>query len=547
MPYTAILPRSTKCFLLPVLVASALLTGCAGSPLRSYDKEMADTVSLLKEGNLDGALSQLESNNSSSGKKDKEGKDKTALDSPSGKDILYYFEKGELLRLGNAYEPSRDAWLQADEIVRVWEDEYRMNPTKIIGEIGAFLVSDRVRRYDGQDYEKVFLSTKLMLDHIMLGNTDYARIEMKKTFERETLIKQFREQEYDKIHEEEQKQSLSLKPADLLDNGYPIDRLEGAEVNALKNGYQNAFAHYLSGYYFEMMGEPSLSAPGYRNALELRPDSKLIRAKTNPRGRQAKPRPGQADVLFVVESGVAPAWKSVMIPLPLPIDGTLVFVPLSFPVVLSSGSYTPASLSVGEQNLPVETIVNVDAMAKRQLKDQLPGIIGRTAIRGILKGGVQYAAQKKAGVLGGIAAGVATVATEQADERSWRTLPARLSIARAILPVGEQAIEFRTGRGVYRGTVAVGSGKVNIVPIRIAGDFVYVGQQEAKGSFTELPSSDWAKLEEDESIETIQEKATAVSKQRQATANPAAPAEAKDSPAKEGSPGFLPKLPKKFF
>ncbi len=545
MTHTTALPHSTRRLLLPVLVASALLAGCAGNPLRSYDKEMGNTMSLLKEGNLNGALTQLESNNSSGSdkKKDKneEGKDKTALDSPSGKDILYYFEKGELLRLGNEYEPSRDAWLQADEIVRVWEDEYRMNPTKVIGDIGSFLVSDRVRRYDGQDYEKVFLSTKLMLDHIMLGNTDHARIEMKKTFERETLIKNFREQEYDKIKEEKEKQEVAFKPADLLENGYPMDRLEGAEVTALKNGYQNAFAHYLAGYYFEMMGEPSLSDPGYRNALELQPSSALIRAKVNGKGKQAKPGPHEADVLFVVESGEAPAWKSVTIPLPLPINKKLIVVPLSFPVVISSGVYTPSSLLVGNKNLPVETIVNVDAMAKRQLKDQLPGIIGRTVIRGIVKGGVQYAAQEKAGVIGGLVAGVATVATEQADERAWRTLPARLSIARAILPAGEQTIEFRTPRGAYRGTVTVG-GKVNIVPIRIVGDFVYVGQPEAKGSFTELPSSAWVKLDEPESIEAIQERASAISKQKQPAETPASKS---STPAEKGGISNL--LPKKLF
>jgi hypothetical protein len=371
---------------------------------------------------------------------------------------------------------------------------------------------------------------------------------MKKTFERETLIKNFREQEYEKIREEGEKQSVSFQPSDLLGNGYPMDRLESEEINALKNGYQNVFAHYLAGYYFEMMGEPSLSDPGYRNALELRPDSTLIRAKADGKAKQAKAGPNEADVLFVVETGQAPAWKSVTVPLPLPINKELILVPLSFPVVISSGGYTPTSLSVAGKSLPVETIVNVDAMAKRQLKDQMPGIANRTAIRGVIKGGAQYAATKKGGKLGGFAAAAVNVATEQADERAWRTLPARLSIARAVLPEGEQTIEFRTAKGTYRGTIMVG-GKVNIVPIRIIGDFIYVGQQEAKGSFTELPSSDWAKLEEDESIESIQQKASAIAKQKEseAPAAPATPATPAAKPDAGGAGSLLPKLPKKPF
>jgi hypothetical protein len=525
MSYHAVVPYFSRRLLLPILAASVFLAGCAGNPLRSYDDEMGNTVTLLKKGNLDGALAQLESDNSF-----------------SDKDILFYFEKGELLRLGSKYEPSRDTWLQADKIIQTWEDEYKLNPTKVLGDIGSYLVSDRVRRYDGQDYEKVFLSTKLMLNHIMLDNTDHARIEMKKTFERETLIKSFRAQEYDKIREEGEKQSVSFQPGDLLDSGYPMDRLEGPEVNALKNGYQNAFAHYLAGYYFEMMGEPSLSGPGYRNALELRPDSTLIRAKINGKAQRARPGSSETDVLFVVETGQAPAWKSVTIPLPLPIEKELIIIPLSFPVVISSGVYTPTSLSVAGKKLPVETIVNVDAMVKRQLRDQMPGIIGRTVIRGIVKGGVQYAAKEKGGALGEFVATIATIATEQADERAWRTLPAHLSIARAILPKGEQTIEFRTARGTYRGTIMVGGGKVNIVPIRIIGDFVYVGQPEAKGSFTELPSSDWAALKEDESIEAIQARASTIAEQKKS----AIPANAKpdNSGSSDHTPKFMRKLNK---
>jgi hypothetical protein len=455
--------------LLPILAASALLAGCAGNPLRSYDKELGETLSHVRSNDVNGALTLLEKNNASSSKKDEPG---------AGKDILYYFEKGELLRLNDQYAQSRDAWLQADEVVRTWEDEFRTNPTKLLGDIGAYLINDRVRRYDGQDYEKVFLSANLALDHVLLGNTADARIELKKTFERETLIKNFREQEYDKINEEGKKQGVSFSTDDLAKNGYPVDELNTPEVTALKNGYQNAFAHYLSGYFFEVKGEYSLAAPGYRNALELRPDSKLIKDKVDKVGK-VKPGAGQADVLFVVESGFAPSWKSVNISLPIPINKEVIVTSLSFPVVQPDNwVFVPSALNVGGNSLPVETIVNVDALAKRQLKDQLPGIIGRSAIRAVLKGAAQYEASKKAGKFAGLLASGATVVSEQADERSWRSLPARVSIARAILPVGELPLEFTTDVGTYRGTVTVDE-KLTIIPIRIVDGSVYIGQRSA--------------------------------------------------------------------
>jgi hypothetical protein len=478
--------RST--IFIPALAGAVLLAGCAGSPLRSYDKEMRDTLSYVRAGDVDTALSVLESNNSSvfsrlssDTPRDKDGnpKARTQLDSVLGQDILYFFEKGELLKLKSDYAASRDAWLVADEIVRVWEDEYRTDPIKVIGEIGSLLVSDRVRRYDGQDYEKVFLSAKLALDHILLGNFDLARVEMQKTFEREKLIESYREREYDKIREEGSKHGVETTSQDLAGLGYPLDELDGPEVRALRNGFQNAFAHYLSGYYFELTGEYSLAAPGYRNALALRPKSRLIQAKVNRVGQQ-KPGPREADVLFVVESGFAPAWKSVTLAVPVPVDRKLVATPLSFPVVASERDvFVPTSLRVDNRKLEVETLVNVDAMARRLLKDQMPGIIGRTIVRAIIKSAVQYQARKDGGAVGGLIAGIATVATEQADERAWRTLPARLSVARAILPRGELPISFNTGNGAtYQGTITVNN-RMTIVPIRIVDGLAYVGQPSA--------------------------------------------------------------------
>lgn len=477
------------------LAASLLLAGCAGSPLRSYDAEMKETVTLVKTGALDQALGQLEKNNKSvfdseaPKAKDGQPKEKSVLDSVNGKDILYYLEKGELLCLKRDYEKSRDSWLLADEIVRTWEDEYRTNPTKVLGDVGSFLVSDRVRRYDGQDYEKVFLSAKLTLDHILMGNFDHARVEMKKTYEREKLIESYREKEYDKLKEEQTKQGVKADTKDLSANGYPMDELDGPEVRQLKNGFQNAFAHYLAGYFFEVTGEYSLAEPGYRNALALQPNSKLIKDKVDKVGRN-QPGPNETDVLFVVETGFAPAWKSVTIPLPVPVNGKWVATPLSFPVIKSVGkSYMPASLKVGGKEVQVETMVNVDAMARRLLKDQLPGIMGRTLVRAVAKSALQYQAQKNGGAVAGLIAGVASVVTEQADERAWRTLPERLAVARAILPRGTVPIEFQTGAGTYKTDITVGN-RVTVIPIRLANGAVYVGQPQVEAyasTFTDEP------------------------------------------------------------
>ena len=449
---------------LVLLSLLTLLAGCAGNAMRQYDDELKETVQLVRSGSVKQAIEQLEKNN-------------VPGVISKDKDILYYLEKGEMLTLDSNYPGGQEAWLKADEFVREWEDSVKSDPSKVIGDIGSFLVNDKTRRYDGQDYEKVMLSTRLTLSHIMQGNYDLARIEMKKTYEREKLIESFREKEYDKLQEDAKTQEVSADVKQMKD--YPMTELDTPEVNSLKNGFQNAFSHYLAGYFFEVTGETSLAEPGYRNALNLAPNSSIVQAGLKDVGRR---RPGakESDVLFVIESGFAPAWKSITIPIPIPRQKGIVVTPLSFPIIKSEGrSFVPSSVSVSGRQLPVETMTNIDAMARRQLKDQMPGILLRSVIRAVLKSVAQEQANK-GGLALGLIANVASVVSEQADDRSWRTLPESISVARATLPQGRQTVEFQTGAGTYKKEVDIGS-SFSIIPIRISGGAVYVGQPNILG------------------------------------------------------------------
>ena len=437
------------------LLLAALPSVCAAGAFREYNNELSQTVMEVKAGALKQAIAHIEINNT-----DEE------------KDILYFFEKGELFSLGSNYVTSRDVWLKGDEIIQIWENDFRTNPSQLFGDIGSYLINDKTRRYDGQDYEKVMLSTRLTLNHILLGNFDHARIEMKKTYEREKLIEAFREKEYDALQAENKKQEIGeVKKLD----GYPMEDLDTPEVRELRNGFQNAFAHYLAGYFFEVTDEPSLAEPGYRNALKLAPNRVIIQKALDGVGKHP-PTSGEADVLFVIETGFAPSIDSLDIPIPIPRKSGLIVTQLSFPVIKPSVRVlVPPTLAFDGQPLPVETLTNIDTMARRLLKDQMPGIILRTVIRAGFKAVVQEQADK-AHWLAGLIAKVVTVNTEQADDRNWRTLPEKISVARANLQHGRHTLEFQTNAGTYRCEVDI-AGRFTIVPIRLTGAAVYVGQR----------------------------------------------------------------------
>ena len=159
------------------LAAVTALSGC--SMFRSYDDELQATNQQLATGNVEAALTLLEKNNT--------GEDK---------DLLYFFEKGELLRAKGDLTGSQTAWRSADLQVYKWEESVKFDSEKYLSQFGSFLANDKVRRYEGYDYEKVMLTTQMALNLLALNDFDGARTEIKKTHEREAVIANLRDKEY---------------------------------------------------------------------------------------------------------------------------------------------------------------------------------------------------------------------------------------------------------------------------------------------------------------------------------------------------------------
>src|SRR5207344_717876 len=113
-----------------------------------------------------------------------------------------------------------------------------------------------------------------------------------------------------KVQQQAQKKGARTNFKEL--NGYPVQTIDNPAVNALKNSYQSALSHYLAGFVYEALGEPSLAAPGYRLANELQPNQPLLEEALRGLDQRllAATRSeddGMTDVLFIIGSGTAPA------------------------------------------------------------------------------------------------------------------------------------------------------------------------------------------------------------------------------------------------
>jgi len=426
-------------------------------------------VSSAAAGNLDNAIKALDAANTGT------------------KDLLYYLELGMLQRLDQRYDESQKAWQVAAGLVHPGDLPSADDPVDLLRNASSYVVNDSLRPYPGYDYENVMLLTHMALNFLAQGDFDQARVAIKQTHELESQIADARAKEMARVEEDARKRGAQTSFKEL--NGYPVETSDNPEVNALRNSYQSALSHYLAGFVYEALGEGSLAAPGYRLANELQPNQPMLEeALRGLDARLTQRDDGQSDVLFVIGSGLAPALQSRQFRLPVWIGTRTILVVSSFPVMVDTQfARAPAGIALdgGSNSLPLTPITSVDLMARRRLLDDMPAIMLRSAVRASTRAALQAGLQVPHGGGrndGGAAAlgaalslivAASSVVVEKADERSWRTLPSEIQIARARLPAGRHRITLLGSGGLHHAEVNI-SGRYAVVDLRMLRDRLFV-------------------------------------------------------------------------
>lgn len=159
----------------------------------------------------------------------------------------------------------------------------------------------------------------------------------------------------------------------------------------------------------------------------------------------------ESDVLIVVQSGLAPARSSVSVPIPVRLNENLVIVaPIALPIMVPD-TVTPAfdHIVVDGRKRPLTVVNSVTDMAFRTLRDDMPAIISRAMFR------ANMAAISQAQENERNPAKASLVVTqhdpfEEADTRTWRTLPDKTLVARVRLKKGNHLFSAPNVPGQHR-------------------------------------------------------------------------------------------------
>lgn len=411
------------------------------------------------------------------------------------KNNVYYLERGTVMGLlGSQRIPeSTKSLLVADEVLRQQEVK-RNSMTNSLSAIGGYFLSEGIgKQYELKGYEGSLLAYRLAINHVIAGRWDLARVEIMKMIKREQDLATFNQKKYEALEQERQKGVKDMPAGTVINTnfqqgnpvigGYPVNTLNDPEVTRLKNSYQSAAAHYLAGFIFEQQAEGSLAAPGYRQAIELRPDLPFLKdALRSLDVNLSKPAPqGLSDTLVIIETGFLPFIDTFKVNLPIPLGRVAKIVTIAYPYIQpNTERFNPTRISIGAQTLMPQLVANVDAMVRRDLRDEMPGYILRGTTRAISSVVAQVVAERAAsslskdrnqgallGAIASIATGATMAAVNSADVRHWTTLPAGIYMARANLPSGMLPITINTPYGsVVSKNVRI-MGKKSLVYIRV--------------------------------------------------------------------------------
>ncbi|HHT9114432.1 MAG: hypothetical protein HZC52_03395 [Planctomycetes bacterium] len=447
----------------PVFIMSLLGAGCA-----SYTAQTQKVSQRWDMGNFQAAAIQITQ------EADKRGNSKDA--------IIWRLEQGAVLRAAERFEESNLAFDKAEELVNKYEEAAKMSVSR---EALATVTNLTTLPYEGFAYDKIMMNTYKALNYLQMGDSEKARVEFNRAFQRQDDAVHINTKRIEKAIEEGNKQNYNVDLAKVnrdgkfksqFDNYYgDLDQFKAYAV------YVNPLTVYLDGLYFmtHATGSSDLerSRKSFERVLGMIGENKYIRQDMETLQQVVNGKPISATTYVFFETGQSPEREQIRIDLPLfIITPGVPYVGAAFPKLKYRTDYISA-LNVSHDGKTEAALLlsNMDAVVAREFKNELPTIITKTLIASAIKAGATYGAyagatdggRKNAGaglaVL--IAGALYQVAMNQADLRTWTTLPKEFQFCRIPTPA-DRKIELDHPYSGRKTPVVIDEGVVNVVWVK---------------------------------------------------------------------------------
>lgn len=377
-----------------------LLTGCA-----TYSHDFEQEIQSLASHDPAAALAALE---------------KQSL--PERNQLLYHLNKAMLLHILGDYAASNTEFELGKKIIEQYQ------ATSISEQSAAFFINDGTRTYTGSPLEQLMIHVYAAINYLLQDKVDEARVE---ALQIDLRLRQLQESDPDSI--------LSIDPFVRYLTGIIYEQL--GEIDNAMIAYRKAYNTYQEHQkVYGMMIPDQLQRDLLRSSrrLGLTEEYKKYRERF---GSDAEPRDAKnAELVILFHKDLAPIKRSQRIAQIDPGSGYLVH--FAVPVYQERDSaISHARLRLNHTSVDTETVEDISGIALRTLQENMPAIMARALARAVIK----YRMSREAGEndnMAGLLMNIAGVISEQADTRSWLTLPGEIQMARVTLPPGDYNVNL---------------------------------------------------------------------------------------------------------
>lgn len=361
-----------------------------------------------------------------------------AEEASGGDELLYRLEEATVLQTAGDFAASRDAFARAEAVLQGYEERPDVSGREIAEGLATAFLNDKSLPYDGERFERVLLNALQSLNYLMLGDLDGAMVEARRSSLRQRAA------------EEDAEPSSTAPP-------------------------ENVFAQYLGGALRELNGDVDNAYVDYK-AIHARAPGLVLVQRDLLRIAEATGRPedlerwieafgalapsasiataplatraAQGEILVLYASGMAPVKDSIEIPVPTGHGVTKVSVPRY--VDRANPAVAVRVVIDGAVAGRTEMLEDVGAVARESLSRRLAGIIARSVARAAARGvatevgshQLRKGKQHELGFLVSVVGSIFSLLVEQADLRSWLTLPRNFQVARVVTTSGPRDVRL---------------------------------------------------------------------------------------------------------
>jgi len=407
------------------------------------------------------------------------------IDEGRPSDNSYYLkllEKGRISYLAGDYQQSQQYFKQVDEQLE-WlsrQAEYRVSSG--LQQLSTLATNDNFIRYHIPVYEQVMLHHYQAINYLHSQGLESALVEIRKA----GLIQQQAMQETP-ISLEQQLRDYRQQYQELSQQ-LPQFKTQ----QQLANAYQNGLSYVLSAVLYLAAGQEDDAYIDYRKALALAPQNQYLQAEVARLGdklamegyQQYTPLKGEAltkhqGLLVVIhEQSLVKARQEARFSLPLYHNNQWQNFTVALPVMRGQANIAlPLDIQVAGQGLATEQVVQLDALAAKQLQQDLPRLLYRQILRLLSKEQLRRAVNQHNDTQHesweNVLVNLYNTASERADTRSWQSLPALAQIAIQALPAGQHTLKFE-GLSQNLEPLNIRAGRVSLVLTNDLGSAIQV-------------------------------------------------------------------------